>query len=124
MGETMLVRRGDVVHVRDCSRAQGVKVTPVEGPAIASMKFCSLCGPVPMEPGTPAGRLGGGAIGRRVSVPASGLDEAFTGRLLSIGHDGSVTGRTVTTLTFEPTEKLGRCRVLSVDSSVRVEVRS
>lgn len=124
MADTMLVRRGDVVHVRGCERATGVKVTPVEYPAVAGMKFCSLCGPVPVEPGTPAGRLSGGAIGRRVSVPASGLDEAFAGRLVSIGHDGSVTGRTVTTLTFEPAEKLGRCRVLSVDSSVRVEVRS
>ncbi|WP_413600815.1 hypothetical protein [Curtobacterium sp. Curtsp57] len=123
MTDTMLVRRGDVVHTRNCSRAQGVKVTPVEGPPIAGMNFCSLCGPVP-EPGTPAGRLGAQTIGRRVSVPASGLDEAFAGRLLSVGHDGSVTGRTVTTLTFEPTGTLGRCRVLTVDSAVRVEVRS
>lgn len=120
--ETMLVRRGDVVHVRGCDRTTGAKVTPVFS-TTASMQFCSVCGAGPM-PRVPAGSLGAGTIGKTVAVPPSGLDDAVTGRVLSVAHDGSVTGRTVTTLTFEPAVLLGQCRVLTVDSAVRVEVRS
>lgn len=122
MTETMLVRRGDVVHVRGCERASGAKVVPIYS-ATPDMQFCSLCGAEP-TPRVPAGVLGATAIGRTVAVPPSGLDEAYTGRLLSVAHDGGATGRTITTFLFEPTAPLGRARSLTVDSSVRVEVQS
>ncbi|PZE23884.1 hypothetical protein [Curtobacterium sp. MCBD17_028] len=122
MSDTMLVRRGDVVHVRGCDRTAGAKVTPVysTGPG---MQFCTLCGAEP-RPKVAAGSLGSSVVGKTVAVPPAGLDEAFTGRVLSVAHEGGATGRTITSFLFEPAEALGRARSLTVDSSVRVEVRS
>ena len=117
---TMLVRRGDVVHVRGCELIGGAYVVPVIHPD-GGMKFCTRCGATP-TPKVMAGALNAGVYGKTVAVPESGLDAPFEGRVIAISHDGSITGRTVTTFTFEPAPG-GRARVLTVDSTVRVEVR-
>jgi hypothetical protein len=118
--DTKLVRRGDVVHVRGCTRIQGTNVVPVPRPT-ADMRFCSHCG-ASAAPKVMAGALNAGVYGKTVLVPASGLEAPFTGRVLGVSHDGSITGRTVTTLTFEPVVG-GRAHVVTVDSTVRVEVQ-
>lgn len=117
---TMLVRRGDVVHVRGCELIRGASVVPVIHPDGAA-KFCTRCGATP-TPKVMAGALNAGVYGKTVAVPASGLDAPFEGRVIALSHDGSITGRTVTTFTFEPTLG-GRAHVVTVDSTVRVEVQ-
>ncbi|PZE89966.1 hypothetical protein [Curtobacterium sp. MCBD17_008] len=117
---TMLVRRGDVVHVRGCERTRGANVVPVIHPS-EDMRFCSHCGATP-TPKVMAGALNAGVYGKTVSVPESGLDAPFEGRVIALHHEGSITGRTVTTFTFEPLLG-GRAHVITVDSTVRVEVQ-
>jgi hypothetical protein len=121
MGDTMLVRRGDVVHVRGCELTRGANVVPVPRPS-DDMRFCSHCG-ASAAPKVMAGALNAGVYGKTVAVPASGLEAPFTGRVLGVSHDGAITGRTVTTLTFEP-EVGGRAHIVTVDSTVRIEVQA
>ena len=73
MTDTMLVRRGDVVHVRGCARATGAKVTPVVTTPAGTL-FCGLCGAEPLKR-VPAGSLTAAVLGKWVAVPASGLDK-------------------------------------------------
>ena len=70
-----------------------------------------------------AGDLGSDALGKTVSVPKSGLDEAHVGTLTMVSHFVGAAGKPVAEMRFAPSEVLGSSRVLTVDDAVTVEVR-
>lgn len=65
-----------------------------------------------------AGDLTSDAIGKTIVVPANGLNAATEGVLVEVTHFVGMTSRPVTQVVFDDE------RVLSIDHTVTVEVRS